>query len=127
MLATKRDSVDHYTDNGATGSKEWTSRMTWLAVRCWKDEEGLFVAVALARGPFVRVHSADKHRIAAGIPVAYGRLTANAKQSARNGRTVTGHERRATATVTDHLQNGQVNLRVLKENAGGQSEALAEQ
>ena len=101
--------------------------MAGLAVRCWKDEEDLFVSVALARRTFVRVHAADKRSVTAGIPIAYGRLVANAKQSTRNWRTVTRHERRATASATEHLQNGQVNLRMLEENAGGQREAFAEQ
>lgn len=125
MLATQCDAVDHHTDYRAAGSKEWTSRMAWLAVRCWKDEEDLFVAVALARSPFVRVHPADS--VTTGIPIAYGRLGANAKQSTRSWRTVARHERRATASVTDHLQNGQVDLRVLEKDAGGQGEAVAEQ
>lgn len=46
MLAAQRDAVDRHTDDKAAGSQERTTGMAGLAVRCGKEEEDLFVAVA---------------------------------------------------------------------------------
>ena len=126
MPASKSDAIDHHTDDGAAGRQEWASRTTWLAPRRRKDEEELFEAVALARRALVGVHCADERNVTAGVPIAHGGPVADTKQSTRNGRTVTRHERRATASGAGHLQNGQVDSRVLEKNAGRQVEPLDE-
>jgi len=125
--ASKRDAVDHHTDDGAAGRQEWASRTAWLAARRGKDEEELFETVALTRRTLVGVHCADERNVTAGAPIAHGRPVADTEQSTRNARTVARHERRPTRSVTGHLQNGQVDLRVLEEDARRQGEALAEQ